>query len=86
MNIHEKKNSMLVTEFDRYVRDHPELAEGIPEGALVALQVEGDDAFNDWSRQTATRQRELGQPVVHVTIRKLKPIRSRIEELKLAFA
>jgi len=30
MNVFEQKNAELVTEFDRYVREHPDFAERIP--------------------------------------------------------
>ncbi len=38
-NVFEQKNAELVTEFDRYVREHPEFAERIPDNALVACSV-----------------------------------------------
>ena len=34
MNVFEQKNAELVTEFDRYVREHPDFAEPIPDNAL----------------------------------------------------
>jgi len=46
MNVFEQKNAELVTEFDRYVREHPEFADQIPDGALVAILLEGDEEFN----------------------------------------
>ena len=53
MNAFEQKNAELVTEFDRYVREHPDFAERIPDNALVAMLVEGDEEFNRWSREGA---------------------------------
>ena len=64
---------MLLTEFDRYVMEHPKFAAKIPQNAQVVLQVEGDERYNAWSRQLAERQRESGQAVVYVHIRGLKP-------------
>ena len=60
MNVFEQKNAELVTEFDRYVREHPQFADGIPEGAVVAMLVEGDENFNQWSQEGAKRQAEKG--------------------------
>lgn len=40
MNVFEQKNSELVTEFDCYVREHPDFAHRIPGNALVAMLVE----------------------------------------------
>jgi hypothetical protein len=72
-------NAELGAEFDRYVAEHPAWAQKhIPPGAKVALQVEGNAAFNTWSRQLAKRTRGADQPVVFVRIEKLAPVRSRI--------
>ncbi len=83
MNIFEQKNAQLVTEFDRYILENPDFAESIPQGALVAMAIEDDDAFNEWSRQMAQQQADPGQRVVFVKIKKLRPLQSRIEELAL---
>ncbi len=77
-----EQNSKLVREFDRYILEHPEFAEQIPDNALVVMQIEGDKEFNHWVRETATKNLEQNQPLVHITITELKPVRSRIEKLK----
>lgn len=74
-----KLNAELGAEFDRYVAEHPAWAQKhISPGAKIALQVEGNAAFNTWSRQLANRTRSENQPVVVVCIEKLAPVRSRI--------
>ena len=74
-----KLNAELGAEFDRYVAEHPAWAQKhIPPGAKIALQVEGNGAFNAWSRQLAKRTRGADQRVVFVCIEKLAPVRSRI--------
>ena len=62
MNVFERRNSELVTEFDRYVREHPDFAERIPDNALVAMLIEGDEEFNHWSHDGAKRQTGEKQP------------------------
>lgn len=84
MNIFEQKNAELVTEFDRYVREHPEFAERIPDNALVAVLLEGDDEFNRWSQNGAREQAEKGQPIVYVKIKRIQPVRSRIQEMEIS--
>ena len=84
MNVLEQKNAELVTEFDRYVREHPDFAERIPDNALVAMLVEGDEEFNRWSQEGAKRQAEKGQPIVYVKIKRIQPIRSRIEDMEIS--
>lgn len=74
---------MLVKEFDRYIIEHPEFADGIPDNALVVMQIDGDDEFNNWARESAQSVAERDKPFVCVTITELKPVRSRIEKLKL---
>ncbi len=74
----EKKHAILVTEFDRYVIDHPEFAVTIPQNAQIVLQVEGDEEYNEWSRQLADRQRESSQIVAYVKVKGLKPAKSRL--------
>jgi hypothetical protein len=74
-----KLNAELGVEFDRYVIEHPAGAQKhIPQGAKIALQIEGNVTFNAWSRRLAERTRAPGQPVVLVCIKKLAPVRSRI--------
>ena len=41
------KNTMLVREFDRYILEYPEFADKIPDNALVVMQIDGDEEFND---------------------------------------
>lgn len=86
IDILEKKHSILVTEFDRYVVEHPEFAEKIPQNAQILLQVEGDEEYNKWSRQLAERQRESGQSLVYVKVKGLKPVKSRLIEPEVALA
>ncbi len=72
-------NADLGAEFDRYVTEHPAWAQKqIPPGAKIALQIEGNTAFNAWSRRLAERTRASDQRVVLVCIKKLTPVRSRI--------
>lgn len=77
------KNSMLVKEFDRYILEYTEFANQIPNNALVVMQIEGDEEFNSWARETAQSVAERDNPIVYVTITELKPVRSRIEKLRL---
>jgi len=81
-----EKNTMIVKEFDKYILEHPEFAEKIPDNSLVVMQIEGDEAFNEWAKKAAKAAAEPNTPVVYVTITELKPVRSRIEKLKLELA
>ena len=78
-----EKNLDLTFEFEKYVLDHPDLANRVPRNAVVSVRLDGDDEFNRWSRRLAKKQREGRQPVYCVTIGKMRPVRSRIEELRV---
>ena len=86
MDILEKRHAILVTEFDRYVIEHPEFAVKIPLNAQVILQVEGDEEYNTWSRRIAEKQREPGQKIVYVKVKGLKPAKSRLIKPEVAVA
>jgi Family of unknown function (DUF5647) len=81
-----EKNSSLVKEFDRYILEHPEFAEQIPDNALVVMQLEGDEEFNRWAKQAGEAAADKDTPVAYVTITEIKPVRSRIESLRLELA
>lgn len=84
MNIYERRNSVLGIEFDRYMREHPEFCERIPNNAHIALLFEGDKEFNEWSINLAKKQAEEDHPIVYITIKKMAPAHSRIKDLELA--
>lgn len=73
-----EKNLILTTEFDRYLFEHPEVAEQIPLNAQVVLLPEDDPELCEKNRAVAAAQREPGQPVVYVRITKLAPLLSRL--------
>jgi len=77
------RNLDLTFEFEKYILEHPEYAERIPQEATISMQIEGDEEFNRWSRGLAKSQAKAGQPIVYVRVKKLGAIRSRIEELEL---
>ena len=69
-----EKQLELTAEFGKYVFDHPEVDEQLPEGAYVYFEVAGEPEFNEYSRSLAGRQRqESGAPVVLVRIQGLEP-------------
>ena len=83
LSILKTRNNLLGMEFDRYLREHPEFTEKIPNNAQVILLLEGDEAFNKWSTLIGKDQAAQNQPLLYVTIKKLAPAHSRIEELSL---
>ena len=63
-----EKNSLLLKEFDRYILEHPEFADKLPDNGLVVMQIEDDEEFNSWAREAAHSVAEKDSPVVYITI------------------
>lgn len=61
------KNTMLVREFDRYILEYPEFADKIPDNALVVMQIDGDEEFNEWAKKTGHSVAEKDNPIVYIT-------------------
>ncbi len=78
-----EKNLDLIFEFEKYVLEHPEITENIPRDAVVFMKVAGDGKFNRWSERKAKKQAKKGAPLISVTVKKLRPVHSRIEGLAL---
>ncbi|MDR4499391.1 MAG: hypothetical protein MRK02_15960 [Candidatus Scalindua sp.] len=55
----------------------------ISNNAHKIMLLEGDKEFNEWSTDLGNKQAEKGQSIVYITIRKLTPVHSRIDELEL---
>jgi len=72
----------LLGEFDRYVLENPGFAARIPYGATIILQLEGNDAYNRWSRSIAERNRakdkDENRPILYVRVKGLRPPKSRL--------
>jgi hypothetical protein len=70
----ERKQWELAAEFGKFVFDHPEVEEVLPEGAHVYFEIAGEPEFNQYSRELADRQRrEQGVAVVLVRLKGLAP-------------
>jgi hypothetical protein len=81
-----EKNLDLIFEFEKYVLEHPKFAAKIPKDAVVFMQIVGDPKFNRWSERQAKKQAEKGTRLVSITVKKIRPVHSRIDVLDLEFA
>lgn len=82
MNNYNNFLAMISTEFHRYLMENTEFANNIPANALVIFQIKGEDAFSHWHRETSLKNREVGQPVIYVHVKKWRK-HSLIEEVNL---
>ena len=81
-----EKNLELIFEFEKYVLEHPEISAKIPRNAVVFMKVAGDEKFNRWSERNARKQTKKGARLISVTVKKMRPVHSRIEGLALEHA
>jgi len=85
MNPYSKLNSMLAFEFQKYLMAHPKISERIAPNTLVIFQINGDEKFNQWSMETALKNREKNQPVVKVHLKKWRE-KSILKDLEISKA
>ena len=72
------KNLKLSTEFDLYLVEHPEVAEQIPENALIVLLPEEDPELCEKNLEITKARQEPGQSIVYIRVEKIAPPRSRL--------
>ena len=80
------KNLTLSTEFDLYLIDHPEIAEQIPQNAIIVLLPEDDQDLCEFNIENANKHKEADQEVIFVRIKGLEPPHSRLISPKLEIA
>jgi hypothetical protein len=78
-----KKNHLLGVEFDRYLLEHPELLERIPEDAEIFFLPDEDPELSQENLRMAEQRKAEGGKVVFVRIGKLSPPRSRLQDVRL---
>jgi hypothetical protein len=79
-----RKNQQLSTEFELYMLDHPEIEKAIPDNAMIVLLPDYDTQLAEKNKELAEANREPGQTMVYVRVKKMRV--SRIEELSLQMA
>ncbi len=83
MNKYAEFLAMVSTEFHRYLMENEELAGKIPANALIVFQIEGEEGFNNWHKETSLKNKETDQPVMYIYVKKWRK-HSSIEELSMA--
>jgi hypothetical protein len=80
-----EKNITLSFEFERYILEHPEMLEQIPDGAQVVLLPQDDPELYRINLTAAQEARQAGEtvPIIFVEIEALAPPRSRLVNPRL---
>ena len=77
----------LTMEFTRYLIQHPEFAERIPDGAQVVLLDRQDPAYSQQAMAYAQSARATDdmpdRPLVYVEVGELAPVRSRLQKVRV---
>lgn len=76
LNLHDfaRRQSELASEFAKYVLDHPDVDDSLPEDSYIYFQITGETDFNEQSQALADRRRkEEGVNIVCVQIQGLAP-------------
>ena len=64
----------LTAEFAKYILDHPDVDESLPDDSYIYFQIDGEAEFNEYSQQLAERrEREDGVTAVCVRLKGLAP-------------
>ena len=75
-----ERNIELSAEFSRYLFDHPDLGETIPQDSEIVFLPEFDNDLKSFNIKLGKMLQESGTPVVYIKIQKLRPkILSRME-------
>lgn len=78
-----EKNLILSTEFDRYVIEHPEFGEKLPNNAQIVLLPSNDPELCNINIEIAKKQKEAGQHVVYIHIGGIAPQMSRLKDVNM---
>lgn len=80
------KNLALGVEFDKYMIDHPEIIDKIPDRSSMVFLPEYDRELYQANLKLARKRIAEGEKVVFVRIKKLAPPKSRILRPRIELA
>lgn len=69
-----EKNIRLSFELTKYLIEHPEFEEKIPEGAEVVMLLENEPEFNKKAEKLAEKSKREGQRVIFIKVKGLTPV------------
>ncbi len=82
---YQAKFNELFMEFTRYLVEHPEFAERIPDGAQVVLLDHADPQYSQQAVELAQRATKTddvpSRPIVYIQVTEMSPVRSRLQKL-----
>lgn len=80
------KNLLIGAEFDKFVLEHPEVMEQIPDGAQFIFLPEYDPELCEANLKFTKSAIEKDKPVIYIRLKKLSPQKSRIKHVTFELA
>lgn len=80
------KNLVLGIEFDKYVVEHPEIIDRIPDQSSMVLLPEYDRELYQANLKLAQKRMANGERIIFVRIKKLAPPKSRIIRPRIEYS
>ncbi|MDD5434429.1 MAG: hypothetical protein PH343_03270 [Nitrospira sp.] len=80
------RNLLIGAEFDKFVIEHPEFLNKIPDGAQLVFLPEYDPELCKENLRLIESLCEKGKPVVYIKLQKLTPQKSRIRHVTIELA
>lgn len=68
-----EKNLEINHEFSKYLLNHPEIEDSIPQEALLVFIVEDNLELSQKNIEMSRTHRELNQPIIFVKIKGIRP-------------
>jgi hypothetical protein len=85
MNEYNKFAAMIASEFHRYLMENEKCCDLMAENTMVIFQVDGEEGFNRWHKESSLRNRERGQNIAYVQLKKWR-LHSMIEDMVMTEA
>lgn len=80
------RNLLIGSEFDKFVIEHPEVLDQIPEGAQLVFLPEYDPELCAENLKISKSITKKGKPIIFIKLKKLFPQKSRIRKVTIEFA
>ena len=80
------RNLLIGAEFDKFIIEHPEFLDQIPDGAQLVFLPEYDQELCEENLKLIKSLDEKEKPIIYIKFKKLTPPKSRIKHLTIELA
>ncbi len=79
------RNLLIGAEFDKFVMEHPEILDQIPDEAQLVFLPEYDTELCTENLKLSQSLAGKGKPIIFIKLKKLSPQKSRIKKVTIEF-